>query len=280
MLVLAPDCQGQSLQVYSELQRVDPYGAIVPPDRPRIPGLRSREILSPAVARNTYASFHVVVNLPKGGNFALHVGQNPEGAFGVSLYKQRYARRDRTWIPEELEPVQLPFAGTLPERHIPQQTAQAFWLDLWIPARATPGRVRVEVQMHVNGRWLIYPMEVRVMSATVFSPPKVLPFEALGLRPADLPARRALIEYVCGARPSLQGTPSTVGAFLYRNARQDLALARLLESGSSPNAFLTQILRVTGASSVASWCAAPSFPENSPEWYLRAVRDFLLRMVH
>lgn len=276
----ARSAPGQSLQVYSELQRADPFGAIVPADQPRVPGLRSREILSPAVARNAYASFHIVVQFPKGGAYALHIGQNPEGVFGVSLYKERYVRRERGWIPEELEPVKLPYAGSLPERHIPRQTAQAFWLDLWVPARTAPGRVRVEVQMHVDGRWVIYPMEVRVMPATVPSTQILQPFEAIGARPADLAARRALIEYLCGVRTRPEGSPRTLGAFLYRNALQDLALARLLESGSGANPFVTQILRVTGGSSIRSWCAAPSFPEDSPEWYLRAVRDFLYRMVH
>lgn len=279
LVCLAP-AAGQSLRVYSELQRVDPFGAIVPPDAPRLPGTRPREILSPAAARNAYASFHVVVSFPKGGAFTLHIGQNPEGVFGVSLYKERYLRRGSQWIPEELEPVKLPYAGTLPDRTIPRQTAQAFWLDLWVPARTPPGRVRVEVQMHVDGRWLIYPMEVRVMSATVPSAPLLQPFEALGTRPADTAARRALIEYLCGARPAVAGTPRTIGAFLYRNALQDLALARSLESAGAANPFVTQMLRVTGGSGIRSWCAAPSFPEDSPEWYLRAVRDFLYRMVH
>ncbi len=280
VVCLTPGAAAQSLRVYSELQRVDPFGAIVPPDTPRLPGARPREILSPAVARHAYASFHVVVSFPKGGAFTLHIGQNPEGAFGVSLYKERYVRRGSVWIPEELEPVTLPYTGSLPDRTLPKQTAQAFWLDLWVPARTAPGRVRVEVQMHVNGRWLIYPMEVRVMPATVPSTPPLQPFEALGNRPADTAARRALIEYLCGSRPALQGSPRTLGAFLYRNARQDLALARSLESAGGANPFVTQLLRVTGGAGVSSWCAAPSFPEDGPEWYLRAVRDFLYRMVH
>ena len=42
--------QAPSLRVYSELQRVDPFGKLVSADAPSRSGVRPREILSPAVA--------------------------------------------------------------------------------------------------------------------------------------------------------------------------------------------------------------------------------------
>ena len=48
------------LEIYSEFQRVDPFGRIISNDRAQ----RPREILSPAIPRNGFASFHIVVTAP------------------------------------------------------------------------------------------------------------------------------------------------------------------------------------------------------------------------
>src|SRR5579864_270092 len=61
--------RGQSVQVYSELERVDPFGAIVAVDR----GAAPREILSPAVPRNGFLSLHVAVTVPPGEDYFLYV---------------------------------------------------------------------------------------------------------------------------------------------------------------------------------------------------------------
>src|ERR1039458_368408 len=60
LLTYAAPLAAQSLQIYSEFQRIDPYGRIVPVDRSEYP----REILSPELARNAPASFHVAGTLP------------------------------------------------------------------------------------------------------------------------------------------------------------------------------------------------------------------------
>ena len=73
----------QSLEIYSEFQRVDPFGNIVPMDR----ALRPREILSPAVARNAFASFHIVVSVPPKESYFLYVLPNPLNACRVALYR-------------------------------------------------------------------------------------------------------------------------------------------------------------------------------------------------
>ena len=52
--------QAQSVDINPEFRRVDPFGAVVEADR----GLVAREILSPALARNGFASFHIVVSVP------------------------------------------------------------------------------------------------------------------------------------------------------------------------------------------------------------------------
>src|ERR1700735_5555602 len=45
----------QSVKIYSEVQRIDPFGQIVPIDRSDHP----REILSPALLRNAHSTFHI-----------------------------------------------------------------------------------------------------------------------------------------------------------------------------------------------------------------------------
>src|ERR1700686_3004597 len=78
----------QSIEVYSEFQRVDPFGRIVAADRAETP----REILSPAVARNGFASFHVAVSVPPQTNYFLYVVTNPVNACRVALYREHFAR--------------------------------------------------------------------------------------------------------------------------------------------------------------------------------------------
>src|ERR1041385_4727377 len=72
-LLAAAFLRAQSVEVYSEFQRPDPLGAIVAADRAESP----REILSPAVARNGFASFHIAVSVPLQTNYFLYVVTNP-----------------------------------------------------------------------------------------------------------------------------------------------------------------------------------------------------------
>jgi hypothetical protein len=45
------------------------------------------------------------------------------------------------YVPDALIPIALPYQGTLPDRdnRIPRQTAQGFWLDIWVPSDTVPG---------------------------------------------------------------------------------------------------------------------------------------------
>ena len=108
-----------------------------------------REILSPAIARNAFSSFQVVVDVPRGTPYQLYVAQNPENAVEVTLYRENS---------EKLERVEQPVSGN---------STQVFWMDLWTARDAPVARIKVEPQLHVNNDWVIYPMEARVMSATV-----------------------------------------------------------------------------------------------------------------
>lgn len=264
------------LRVYSEFQRPDPFGGILAVDRAQ----RPREILSPAVARNGYASFHLAVTVTEGTPFWLFVAQNPEDRLKLTLYRERFVRAGGAWIPDLLERVETPFdSRRIPaEERIPQQTTTVFWLDAWVPAEAPVGRMRLEAQLNVGDHWVVAPMEVRIR-------PVRIPSHAESS--AELPALEAsaahaalgpLQAYLCGVSRGGSGGPLTVRSLIERNTRQDVALARALEGRLGADEVRGGILRAAGAGDAASWCRSPVPPaELGAEWYLR-VRDYLLRI--
>jgi hypothetical protein len=249
----------QSLEIYSEFQRADPFGNIVAIDRAESP----REILSPAVPRNGYASFHVVVSVPPNTDYLLYVVTNPLDACRVALYKEHFVKAGDGWIPDTLDEVhRLPDFGAMPDpdEDIPGQNTRAYLLDVWIPPDAKPGRFRLEAQLKV-GYWIIRPMEVRVIPALV---PKAADSRRPG-RAATLPrieegadaaAAAVLSDYISGAFDATPVQPLTVRDIIRRNAMQDMALA------SSPEAL--EKLRK----------GLPSRKTLGAEWYLR-IRDLV-----
>jgi hypothetical protein len=259
----AASLNAQSLDLYSELSRPDPYGDVVAPDR----GLARREILSPAVARNGFASFHIVVSVPAKESYFLYVATNPLDACRVEVYKEHFTKTSQGWIPDRLTPLtQLPDFGTMPdpEDGVEGQTTRAYLLNLWIPPELPAGRFRLEVQLK-TADWIIRPIEVRVMN------PRIPAFDAG--KPADLPpieagadtaALRALDAYHRDAPVQVAPEPLTIRAILRRNAMQDFALARSLDPGVV-TARALDLLRSNQQFRPRLFGA---------EWYLR-LRDYL-----
>jgi hypothetical protein len=191
LLALGTLLSAQSLQVYSEFQRVDPFGKLLGQEHAPEP----REIISPAAVRNGFTSFHVVVTAPAGATYFLFVGVNPPGIVRTKLYKEHFVRRGAEWVPEVLEEVRGLGFGVIPDAQdgIAGQTSRDYLLDVWVPESAEIGRrVRIELQLKTAG-WLVYPMELRVQEAVV---PGVVP-----------------------------GEVGTVDDVALRNAEQDLRLA-------------------------------------------------------
>ena len=249
----------QSLEIYSEFQRVDPLGSIVAVDRAEHP----REILSPVVPRNGHASFHVVVSVPPGTNYFLYVVTNPLDACRVALYREHFVKTAGGWIPDTLAELQrLPDFGAMPDpdEDIPGQNTRVYLLDVWIPPDTSPGRFRLEAQLKV-GYWIVRPMEVRVIPALVpdgtggrgagraTTPPRVE-------EGADTAATAVLNAYISGALNPTPVQPLTVRDIIRRNAIQDMAL------DSSPEA-LEKFRK-----------GLPSRKTSGAEWYLR-IRDWV-----
>jgi len=218
----------QSIQVYSEFAQINDTGEVIAPENPR-------EILSPAVARNAFSSFQVAIQVPRGVRFLIYIGQNPDNAAKVTLY-----RRDSG----KLVPVVVPYEG---------ESSQVLWMDLWVDANAPVRRVKIEPQVGIGGEWLIYPMEVRVSEPVV---PKAIvestrtPLEIMRL-------------YLCQGRRfvTLDGVGISLPGLRARNAQQDVELAAM---GS--DAVRQAIKNAIGG------CDAQ--PPADPEFYLR-VRDVL-----
>ena len=273
-LLLAGPVLAQSLRVLSEFQRVDPFGEVVPVDRTANP----REILSPAVARNGFASFRIAVRIAERTPFFLYVQTNPPHVFVITLYEELYVRSSAGWIPDALEPSKMPAFGTLPylPLPIPGQNTVSYWMDIWVPAETAVQRVRLEVLLKVGHEWLMYPMEVRVMPAVVPSveqhsralPPVTARADACVMGPFK--------NFLCGAREAKGEERLSVRQLIHRNALQDLALARSIQSEQKSN-LRDVILQRLGLSDHGSWCKQALAPAGlGTEWFLR-VRDLVYR---
>ncbi len=136
--------QAQSVEVFSEFWPLNRERGDAEP----------REIISPAVARNAFATFKVVVKAPAASNYFLFCQANPDHIVETHLYKLSTPG-------DSLEPVRSPNFGVIPSDGSPR----AYLLDIWIPPDAEAGRrVRVELQLKV-GDWTVYPMELRIQKA-------------------------------------------------------------------------------------------------------------------
>ncbi len=275
LLLLAGPVLAQSLRVLSEFQRVDPFGEVVPADRTPHP----REILSPAVARNAFASFQIAATVPERTPFFLFVQTNPPDVFRISLYEELYVKTSAGWIPDALEPAKKPAFGILPylPSPIPNQNTLSYWMDLWVPPETAVQRVRLEVLMKVGSGWVMYPMEVRVIPAMV----PAVPDHHAALPPANARSDASVVgpfrNFLCNARePGRDGRLST-RRLIHRNALQDMALARSLERMHQGDAR-AEVARRIGLRDRAQWCQSPPTPgELDTEWFLR-VRDLIYRM--
>jgi hypothetical protein len=258
----------QPLKVYSEFSRIAPSGEVVEVDRSDSP---PREILSPAVPRNGFASYHIVATLPANTSYIFDIGQNPEGAVKATVYREIY---DLNGIPEKLEPIELPYESKSSE----MESIVVFWLDIWIGRDAAVRRIKVEPQLHIEGFWYTYPMEVRISLPIVPAyKPLPIPLSPPEVR-SDADVQSAVRTLLCAAaapKATAAAEPS-IRAFIYRNLEQDLALARNYYPREETFKTLFAAAKVKTA---AEWCAATKTSPTAglgAEWYLK-VRDFLYR---
>lgn len=219
----------QSLDLYSEFIRIDPFGEVVRADRP-LNGDAPREILSPALPRNAFTAFHLAVGGAAGTEYDLYIGQNPQNAVEATLYREVFSKVGAEWIPDALEPVQLPYHGKVGgDSPLPGQAVDVFWLDLHVSREAAVARIKIEPEVRIDGRWIRYPVEARIVStaAPAIGPANVaLPPIAT---PSDFSARAVLKRKLCESRENVPAEfPLTIRSMIVRDAAQDLAMASVV----------------------------------------------------
>src|SRR5260370_474779 len=131
---------GQALRVFSEFVLFDKAGNPVPS--------QPREVLSPAIVRNGFTSFQIAIQAPNLASWTLYVGQNPEDAFQITLYRRSG---------DKLEAIR---ANDQPVRG---QGPEIFWMDVWADRSAAVQRGKVKPQLLLGADWGIDPMEARGM---------------------------------------------------------------------------------------------------------------------
>jgi hypothetical protein len=258
---------GQRLLMYSEFQRVRPDGEVAQADRVD----HRRELISPAVARNAFTTWRIAVEAPPGAAYHLYIGQNPDDTAKVTLYQEEYSSQGEEWLPDRVKPQALPHSAVLSEG----QKVQSYLLDVWIPDSAPVGRFRLEVQLNIADRWVIYPLEVRVQQAMApanAAPAGPLPGPASR---ADQVVRAAACEFTRSQPAAKETQPlDRAAAFVNRNARQDLMIAKTQPA----EAIHALLLNASGFPALAALCEpAPPAPKGA-EWWLR-FRDQLYQRV-
>ena len=164
LFLLAGACQAQQLRALRESFRPDPFGGIVESDRRDAEWLKQVNLKA---ARGSYASFHLVVNSKANADYKLSV----RFPLAADVYREwfHFNAPDKKYYPDALIPVSAPYQFRIPDadNNVPSQTAQAFWIDLWIPANAEPKAYRGEVIVSTAAGRETLPIELSVIPAVV-----------------------------------------------------------------------------------------------------------------
>ena len=153
------------LRAFPEFFRPDPFGGIVKPDRPA--HSPDAEMQSGSTRRATAMYHCILLLLPDPGtDYSISI-QLP---LPDEVYREWYHRNaaDQQYYPDALIPVRLPYKSRLPEpdNRVSGQTAQSFWLDIWVPGTAS-GSQKGTVTL-TSGRSVVnLPIEITIGRAAV-----------------------------------------------------------------------------------------------------------------
>lgn len=163
-LACAAACPGAELRALGEFFRPDPFGGVVESDRE---GAKWLDSIKLTAARGGYVSNHLVVRTPPNSEYELSI----DFPLVVDLYREwfHFNTADKKYYPDALIPVRSPFHSKLPEaeNRIAGQTAQAFWIDFWIPASTQPKIYRGQARLTSGGQQSVIPIELQVLPAAV-----------------------------------------------------------------------------------------------------------------
>jgi hypothetical protein len=208
--------QHAELRIYSEFERLSTAGDLID----NTPGRTPQEIISPAVARNSFTSFHVAVTARPGILYWFAVQSNPPDVFGIKVYKE--SASSRSSVLDELH------EEAKPSYFLGQMSANGrdvYLLDIWTPPDAQVRTVRFEVLVK-EAYWVVAPMEIRIQAVRVPKLNPALCCDSLPApdQPSDAFAWEALLMGFTGARQPFIAAPATVRSAIHRNALQDAAL--------------------------------------------------------
>lgn len=269
--LLAVPAAGQRLHVVSEFQRLRPDGEVAAADRVAT----RHEFISPAIPRGGNLTLRLGVEAPQGIRYSLFVGQNPDDTARCRLYQERYAQMGQEWVPDEITPVDLPHGAMLS----PGQSVQSYLLDIHIPATLKPQRFRLEIQLNVGERWVIYPLEVRVRDVVVRATPELVANSVRTEQRADSALLIPLMGFACGtAWKKGDGRMRRGADLINRNILADLLLAQDRARTETREAVISTILKAGGYMSREAFCSRPSPVPAGPEWWLK-VRNYLYQGV-
>ena len=171
LLVLACGlaAQGIRLEATPEYLRPDPFGGIVPADRG--PGGFSNSLKLEG-ARGGHVSFHLVVKMSQPGPYTLTLrSYREQNELQAELFREWFhlTESNKQYYPDALIPVQQPYHSEMPEpdNRIEKQTAQAFWVDFWIPPDAEAKTFQKQAILQAAGETRELNIQVKVLPAVI-----------------------------------------------------------------------------------------------------------------
>ncbi len=164
------------LEALPEFLRSDPFGAIVAPDwsgadlASSLYGAKHQVVLTGC--RGGYVSFHLVVKLPSPSTYTLDVTiLDPTNKVQIDLFREwfHFTDSDKRYYPDALIPVHATYSSRLPEpdNRIPKQTAQAFWVDVYVAPDTRLGIFSGTAKLKANSKITTLPIQLTVLACVI-----------------------------------------------------------------------------------------------------------------
>jgi len=164
------------LEALPEFLRSDPFGAIVAPDRSGADLAsslyRAKHQVVLTGCRGGYVSFHLVVKLPSPSTYTLDVTiPDPTNKVQIDLFREwfHFTDSDKRYYPDALIPVHATYSSRLPEpdNRIPKQTAQAFWVDVYVAPDTRLGIFSGTAKLKANSKITTLPIQLTVLACVI-----------------------------------------------------------------------------------------------------------------
>jgi hypothetical protein len=114
----------------------------------------------------------LVVKSPVPAEYSLEVSlTDPTHKIQTDLFREwfHFTDSDKHYYPDALVPVREPYSSRLPEpdNKIAQQTAQAFWVDIYIPPDTKPGVFSGQARLQSGARTIAVALRLAVLDGVI-----------------------------------------------------------------------------------------------------------------